>query len=244
MREFDKNLRCNIKYLKRSKIYLLYAIVIFIIMPLTKFEGKLMIENLETTKEYFSKFTFNGMIIIFSLGFLVFTIINEEFFEFFDEIIRINLKNIRMYFHSIYIVLILSTVIPYIIGQVLLGLRIHLKNGNLELRIIFMNSLVVILEIAAALFLVIGIYLLIKKDLISQILYICIIMGLLMCNSVYFALPISINIMETQGYYMTFGLPLWIGRGIILALCIGVYWVALRRFEKQFVNSYPLNSKK
>ncbi|WBW97754.1 hypothetical protein [Oceanirhabdus sp. W0125-5] len=146
------------------------------------------------------------------------------------------MKNFKNYFLSIFLILLISAIIPFILGQVILYISNYIHSGTVPTKHFIVNTIVVSIEIASSILLIMALHLTFKKDIWVYIIYFMIVFVLMISNNVYISMPLSINLLaaDGQGYYVTFGLPLWIGRIFIISIFAMFFNYSITRFIRKY----------
>lgn len=92
------------------------------------------------------------------------------------------------------------------------------------------------MEIQISLFLIMGLRLIFRKDMLVYSIFFMIIILSIASNNILFGIPLTMNMVgiSSQEYYVTFGKELWIGRIILLAISIVLFKIGIKYFENNW----------
>ena len=204
--------------LKRQKVYIRCCFVFYMLLAVADNRNFLLVADLEA-QVY--RHLFQQIILVFGNILLTMCVVNEQFFCVYDNLLSLYLKNEKRFFITLMLVLYGATVVPFILGQVLfLGLSLWM-GSFISIKLWLVNLGIVLCEIVISLNLAVALNFLLKKDILVYVAYYLFIFTCMVTDNVYVALPLNMRVLDTQGYYYSFGAPLWIGRLIGLAVSIG-----------------------
>lgn len=227
--EIKNTLKCQWKMINRSKIYYIYIFVIYFGLAFFDLSGKCVMISMD---DYISRFTFQQLFIVFSCMFVVRILLNESFLELFDNFILLYIKDAKRYFYATLLLLNLVNIVPFIIGQLLVLIFNYLYSGTIPIMLFLVNIFIVSIEIIIAISLLMTLSLILRKNLLVYLIYFMVTFSLLILNNVYVSIPLSMNILGTQEYYITFSPPLWLGRIILLVISGLLFNVTVNKFIK------------
>jgi hypothetical protein len=212
--------------IKRYKIYYIYIFIVYFILAFFDLKNKIYISEVS---EYIYRYNFQQVCIVFSSIFVVSLLINEDFLKLFGDFISLYIRDVKKYFYSTFILLSLVNIVPFILGQTLSLFVNYLYYGNIPIILFLVNILIVSMEIEISILLTMTLSLVLKKNVLVYLLYFITITILLVVSNVYISIPLNISILEDEAYYITFDLPLWIGRIILMAICGILFHFAIKK---------------
>ena len=142
-------------------------------------------------------------------------------------------KNIKTEIYSIFCVDSLVNIGAFLIGQViLLGINI-VKAPQVYIQLWGVNLIIVTMEILISLLLIMGLRLLLKKDILVFCVFFIIVIFSIASNNILLGIPLTMNMVgiSSQGYYVTFGKELWIGRIILFLVAFFIFKLGIKYFK-------------
>lgn len=225
--EMKNTLKCQWACIKRCKRYYIYIFVMYFALAFFDLKNKVYMYEIN---DYIYRYNFQQVCIIFSIIFVVGLLINEDSLRFFEDFIRLYVKDEKKYFYSALLLLSIANIVPFFIGQSLALLLNYFHSGTVPIMLFIVNIMIVSMEIVVAILLAMTFSLVLKKDILAYLIYFITTITLLVTNNVYIALPLTISILEEpSGYYITFDLPLWIGRIILLTISGILFHFAVKK---------------
>lgn len=210
--------------IKKNKIYYLFIAFLYVFLAFFDITNKW---NLTTYNDYIYRYNFQQFFIVIINIVFVMRFINEKYVNMYDNFLNIYIQNPYKYFCCFLMTLSLANIIPFIIGQLTAYV---VYSGHIQILVV--NLFIVSIEIVVSVLLSMSFVLLIKKDILVYASYYILVFISMVLNNIYIAFPLTINLLEDQEYYITFGIDLWIGR-IVLFVCSLIFFVfALKRFVK------------
>lgn len=178
--------------------------------------------------DYISRCNMQQVVIVFSIGIIVSLLVNENSMRLFEDMLNIYVESKKKYFNSILVVLAGSNILLFAVGQIFSYLNIK----SIPFSLFIVNLCIVSLECIIAIQIFMTIRLWLRKTILTYIVYLGVIFLSLMLNNVFVSLPLNINILETEGYYYTYGWQLWFGRVVLFLVSNAFYQIVLQSVIK------------
>lgn len=101
------------------------------------------------------------------------------------------------------------------------------------------NFFIVSLQIVISILFVMGLRMYFKKNLLVFGLFYLTIMVMITINNVFITMPLTIKILGIagEGYYITYGWQLWVGRVILLLISYLAFRLSMIRLNKEWENA-------
>lgn len=180
-------------------------------------------------------FRYNGQqyYIILTIVFFLVLFMKEEFFSGYESIILPHVKKEKKYFGALFLTVYIYNLIPFMVISLAVFVVNGLKSAYYPVGLFCVNLMLVGMEMAAALLLGIGFFVLMKKSLLVFLSYFLVIEILTSTGNVFCSLPLTFAIVQNQGYYFTFAAPLFIGRFLILVFAYLIYKICVSAFVRR-----------
>lgn len=227
--------------LKRQKVYLFSCVILYIFLALFDNRNGFFVANLDAQ---IYRHIFQQLFIVFGNILFTMCVLNEQFFDVYENMLKLYLKNEKQFFFYLMLVLYGATVVPFLLGQSLYFCLSFYTGNFISVKLWLINMLLVMFEILITINLSAALNLFIKKNMLVYISYYLIIFTMMITGNVYTALPMTMKILETQQYYYTFGVPLWIGRFMLLVISTVVLYLGVRFFLGRGQEKYKKLSNK
>ncbi|WP_251862330.1 hypothetical protein [Clostridium sp. Marseille-Q2269] len=216
--KIKNNLKCQWNIIRRNKMYYIYVLIMYFILAFFDQKNKVYMPEMD---DYIFRYNYQQVCIVFSSIIVTMMLINEDFIKLFEDFIRLYIKDSKIYFYSALMLLSFAHIVPFILGQLLVLVINYLYFGTVPIKLFLVNIIIVSIEIVVSNLLAMSLNLIIKNKVLVYLSYFIIITTLLVINNVYVSIPLNISILESEGFYITFAYPLWIGR-IILIIISGI----------------------
>lgn len=216
--------------LKRNKLFIFFCLFNYFFMALVDNKSFLFLNNYEM---YIYRFVFQQLFIVVTSMFGVGILLSEKVLRSIREYMIIYAKNVSF---DIYLRLGITCLVNvgfFILGQLIL-LFINIANSKeIFLSLWATNIGIVTLEIIVCTLFIMGLRLLLRKDIIVFPLFLVYILWSLTTNNVLYSLPLTMNIVgiTEQRYYVTLGKKLWIGRILLLIVGSIIFKIGLNKFK-------------
>lgn len=183
-------------------------------------------------EEYIYRFTHQQFFIVISCVIMVNIIFNEKYLRSINNYLLIYIGDVKKDIFASFFVITISNIVAFICGQSLLLLLNYIKYNQVIVSLFFVNIIVVSCEIATAVFLVMALRLILKKNILVYGMFSIIVFFSILINNVFVSIPLTIRILgaDENGYYLTYGLNLWIGRMILLLLAYLLFGFGQSKF--------------
>ncbi len=222
-----KTLISQWRNLKRQKAYMLLCIVVYILFAVFDIKNNFFVRDLDAQ---IYRHIFQQFMLVFGNIVLTMCVLNEQFFIVYENMLRMYLKNEKRFYFALMLVLYGAAVIPFLLGQGLfLGLSLWM-GSFISIKLWLVNLVIVTCEIFITINLSAALNLFLKKNMLVYVTYYLVLFTLMVTDNVYVALPLNMSILDTQGYYFSFGAPLWIGRLILLSVSTGGLYMGILFF--------------
>lgn len=218
-------LKYQLLNIKRYKLYYIYIAIAYFLLPIFGVNGKVNIINIS---DYIYRFNFQQIIIIYSNILITFLLLNEEVFKLFESYLYLYIKNIQNYLYSAFLLLCLTNIIPFIVGETVSLIINYIYFGSIPIELIIVHILIVSMEIISSVFLSMSLILMLKNRVLALTIYIIVLTVLMISNNIYLSLPLPMSLI--QDHYETFSISLWIGRIILLGISVAIFHIARIRF--------------
>ncbi len=210
--------------IRKNKIYYLFILLLYIFAAFFDVTNKW---GLTSFNDYIYRYNFQQLIIVIFNIIFVMRFINEKYVNMYRNFLNIYIQDSYQYFWCFLMTLSLANIIPFIIGQLAAYV---VYNGPIQILVV--NIIIVSIEIVVSVLLSMSFVLLIKKDILVYASYYILVVISLVLNNIYIAFPLTINLLETEEYYITFASGLWIGRILLLIFSLIFFIFVLKRFVK------------
>lgn len=230
--KFKRDILTKYILLKRSFIFWILGIIDFYVLAFADNKSLFIMENYEQT---IYRYNFQQVFIIFTCVFIIHILLNENELVLLENYKIIYTKNIRQEINSYFWSCMSMIVILFWSGQILSFLVNIILGGEICIKLFIVNLIIVSIQIIAVTLFVMGLRMLFIKDIVIYGVYYVTILVSLISGNVYFSIPLTINIVgiQEQGYYVTFGYALWIGRVISIFIGMIVYILGVKKFERE-----------
>lgn len=218
-------LNCQFKILRRYKVMYIYSILVYVMLAFYDTSSGF---NVKDISAYISRCNMQQVVIVFSIGIIVSLLVNENSMRLFEDMLNIYVESKKKYFNSILVVLAGSNILLFTVGQIFS----YLNTKSIPFSLFIVNLCIVSLECIIAIQIFMTIRLWLRKTILTYIVYLGVIFLSLMLNNVFISLPLNINILETEGYYYTYGWQLWIGRVVLFLVSNAFYQIVLQSVIK------------
>lgn len=213
--------------LKRQKVYMLSCMVFYLFLAIFDNRNLFYLADLDAQMY---RHIFQQFILVFGNILLTMCVLNEQFFIVYENMLKLYLKNEKRFYCSLMLVLYGAAVVPFLLGQGLfLGLSLWM-GSFISIKLWLVNIVVVLCEILITLNLSAALNLFLKKNMLVYIAYYLVLFTMMVTDNVYVGLPLTMSILDSQGYYYTFSAPLWIGRLILLTISMGGVYMGIQFF--------------
>ena len=216
--------------LKRN--YIFWILCAFNFFALAMFDNKtyFVVENYE---QCIYRYNFQQVFIIFTCIFMIHLMFNEGELIAIRDYKIIYTKSVQQEIKSYAYSGIIMLVVGFVSGQFLAFIINFLLGGKVYIELFLVNIVIVIAHISVAILLIMGLRMLFVKDIVVYGIYYVWIFVSLISGNVYVSMPLTIRIVgiEEQGYYVTFGKELWLGRVLLIILALFIYKIGVSRFE-------------
>lgn len=212
-----KTLLCQWKNLKRHKLYSLLCFVLYFVFALFDFKNS---THLNTMEDQIYRHNFQQWVMVFAHVIITLMVLNEQFFEVYENLLKLYLKNEKRFFYAVLAMLGAACLIPFVLGQVVLLGYSHLMGDFIDYKLWLVNLCIVSCETVITICLSAGLILYLRKNTLVYTAYYLIVFSLLVINNIYVSIPLSMSLLESEGYYLSFAQPLWTGRALLITLSL------------------------
>lgn len=217
------------KLTRRNRLFLIVGSFNYILLALVDAKN-ILLKNYE---QWIYRDVLQQIFITIMITFVVSSIFNENTLEQINSFFIIYNKKIKDEIYTIFFSIIWSNVAFFLIGQIL-SLVINAIMGKIYLLLWIVNIITVILEMIICILFVMGIRMLFEKDIIVFTLFYLMVLTSIISNNVFISMPLTMNIVgiKEQGFYVSFGMELWIGRIFLLVIAFIIFNLGIKRYEK------------
>lgn len=215
--------------LKRSRVFFLLIISNYYLLAFFDTKFPILMRGIE---QHIYRFTHQQFYIVISCVLMVNIIFNEKYLDSIKNYLLIYIKDLKMDVYASFWVISLSNIFAFLLGQILLLLVNYYVHEEIILSLFLVNALIVSIEIMTAVLLVMALRLLLKKNILVYGIFTLIVFFSIAINNVFVSLPLTIRILgaDENGYYLTYGINLWIGRIFLLSMSYSLFRFGLKKF--------------
>ena len=226
----SKYIKFHLNGYLRRRAYYLYCVVIYFLLAFVD-DSNLWIDHYD---EYVNRCADQQIVICIALVFVIIMVISEEYLEIYKNLFCIYIQNPGGYFGTMAVSTIIANVVPFILGQIVFLILNAIVTGFMPWELVFSNILIVIMEIISLVLFSIGLFLIYQKLILVVFMFIFTTLLSAILSSSYISIPLIASITKvTSGGYYTFPISLWVGRILIISICLLFFYIAIKRFTSK-----------
>jgi hypothetical protein len=221
--------------LKRTKAFYLLIIFNYFMLAMVDTKSCVLMPDIES---YIYRYVFQQIFIVITSVLFVHIVFNEKTIDSIKNYMIIYVKDIKKEIYGTTLLCIIVNVAALFVGQIILLIINYIYYGKVFLPLSIVNFCVVSLQIVISILFVMSLRMYFKKNLLVFGIYYLMIMAMITINNVFITMPLTIKIVGIggEGYYMTFGWQLWIGRIILLVISYIAFRLSTNRLNKEWKN--------
>lgn len=231
--DIRRNLKTNWITLKRSYFFWIICLIDYIFLALYDTKTFLSINSYE---QAIYRYNMQQFFIVLTIIFLVQPVFSEKTLRIMRNYMMIYNKNLKTEIYGVLLLNSIVNIVGFLSGQIILLLINIFASTEIYSDLWGVNMFVVVMEIQISLFLIMGLRLIFRKDMLVYSIFFMIIILSIASNNILFGIPLTMNMVgiSSQEYYVTFGKELWIGRIILLAISIVLFKIGIKYFENNW----------
>lgn len=216
--------------LKRNKLFLTFCFFNYLFLALVDNKSFLLLDNYEM---FIYRFVFQQLFIVVTSMFGVGILLSEKVLRSIREYMIIYAKSVSFDIYLRLGITCFVNIVFFILGQLLLLVLNIVNSKEFFFSLWATNIGIVSLEIIVCTLFIMGLRLLLRKDIIVFPLFLVYILWSITKNNVFYSLPLTMNIVgiTEQRYYVMLGKELWIGRFILLIIGGIFFKIGLEKFK-------------
>ncbi len=228
-------LRVKWSTLKRTRAFYFLIISNYFLLAMVDTKSWVLMPDIES---YIYRYVFQQFFIVITSILLVQIVFNEKTIDSIKNYMIIYVKDLKKEIYGTALLCIIVNVAALFVGQIILLVINFIYYGKVLLSLSLVNFTIVSLQIIISILLVMSLRLRFKKNLLVFGLFYLIILTLITVNNVFITLPLTIKILGIggEGYYITYGWQLWVGRVILLGIVYVAFRLSADRLGKEWRN--------
>ncbi len=228
-------LRVKWSTLKRTRAFYFLIISNYFLLAMVDTKSWVLMPDIES---YIYRYVFQQFFIVITSILFVQIVFNEKTIDSIKNYMIIYVKDLKNEIYGTALLCIIVNVAALFVGQIILLIINFIYYGKVLLPLSLVNLTIVSLQIIISILLVMSLRLRFKKNLLVFGLFYLIILTLITVNNVFITLPLTIKILGIggEGYYITYGWQLWVGKVILLGIVYVAFRLSADRLGREWKN--------
>ncbi|SHH27064.1 hypothetical protein [Tepidibacter thalassicus] len=228
-------LRVKWNALKRTKAFYFLVIFNYFLLAMVDTKSFVLILGIES---YIFRYVFQQFWIVITSALFVHIVFNEKTIDSIKNYMIIYVRDIKKEIYGSALLCIIVNVVALFIGQFILLIINYIYYRKVLLTLSIVNFIIVSLQIVISILFVMSLRMYFKKNLLVFGLFYLIIMLMITINNVFITMPLTIKILGIggEGYYITYGWQLWVGRIILLVMSYIAFRLSTNKLNEELKN--------
>lgn len=221
--------------LKRTKVFYFLIIFNYFLLAMVDMKSCIMIPNVES---YIFRYVFQQLYIVITSALFIHIVFNEKTIDSIKNYMIIYVKDIKNEIYGSALLCIVVNIVALFIGHIILLIINYIYYKKVLLTLSIVNFIIVSLQIIISTLFVMSLRMYFKKNLLVFGLFYLTIITMIAVNNVFITMPLTIRILGIggEGYYITYGWQLWVGRVILFLIAWVLFRITINKLDRECKN--------